>query len=309
MTGAGGGESVACEPTPSTKPAGQVLVGPAGFSYPDWVGPVYAPSEARGRAPLGRVAAWLDLLEVNVSYYRIPAPRIALGWLETTASRPDFRFTAKLWRGYTHGPETPTQADHRAMCAFLDALGADGRLVALLAQFPPSFRASSRTEAYVLRLADHFPGRPLAVEFRDVSWDRDEVRMALAERGIAWVVADLPPGPRSVPPRDVAQAGLAYLRLHGRNEAWYRPGVGRDRRYDHLYGLEALDDFAARIRRLQQEAARVVVVTNNHFSGKAIVNALELKARLGSGPVTVPERLAIAYPRLRTLAGASDAAS
>ena len=189
------------------------------------------------------------------------------------------------------------------MQAFFDALDADGRLVALLAQFPPSFRASSRTEAYVLRLADHFPGRTLAVEFRDVSWDRDDVRAALAARGIAWVVADLPPGARTVSPHDVAQADLGYLRLHGRNEAWHRPGVGRDRRYDHLYGPDDLQEFAARIRRLREGASRVVVVTNNHFSGKAVVNALELKALTGTGPVTIPERLAIAYPRLRALAG------
>ena len=277
-------------------------MGPAGFSYPDWIGPVYAPSEARGPAPLALISSWLDLLEVNVSHYRIPAPRVARGWLATTEHRPDFRFTAKLWRGYTHGPETPTKADHRAMQAFFDALGADDRLLALLAQFPPSFRASSRTEAYVLRLADHFPGCTLAVEFRDVSWDRDELRAALAARGIAWVVADLPSGARSVPPRDVAQADLAYLRLHGRNEAWYRPGVGRDRRYDHLYGPADLQEFASRIRRLREGASRVVVVTNNHFSGKAVVNALELKALIGEGPVTIPERLAIAFPRLRELA-------
>jgi uncharacterized protein YecE (DUF72 family) len=240
----------------------------------------------------------VDLLEVNVSYYRIPPPRTAEAWRRATADRPEFRFTAKLWRGYTHGPDRPTRADHRAMLDFLASLGADGRLCAVLAQFPPSFRAGARTEAYVHRLATHFAGHRVAVEFRDASWGTAEVRAGLLASGLAWVVADLPPGPRALPVEDHVLGSLAYVRLHGRSEVWYRPGVGRDARYDYLYGPEELRAWEARIRALAERSAQTVVVANNHYSGKALANALELKSLLEGRPVPGPASLVAAFPRL-----------
>ncbi len=303
MIGEGGSESLAAAPRASTKP-GTLLVGTAGFHYPDWIGPVFPPGTGRGGRPhaLSLLARWVDLLEVNVSFYRIPSPETAAGWLAHTASRPGFRFTAKLWRGFTHGPERATRGDLGAYLRFLRALEADGRLDAVLVQLPPSFRATSRTEAYVRRLRVHLEGRPLAVEARDVSWDRPEVRASLTEAGIAWVGADLPPGPRSVPPGDHVTAPLAYLRLHGRSAAWYVPRVGRDRRYDHLYGPEEVKAFAARIAALRARAERVVVVANNHPSGKALVNAIELRAASGAVEVLAPPSLVAAFPRLAAVA-------
>ena len=301
--------STPSSPGPAPPARGTVLVGSAGFSYPDWVGPVY-PVGDRSVHPLVRLASWVDLLEVNVSYYRIPTAAMATAWLRKTADRPGFRFTAKLWKGFTHGPERPTKADLAAMRAFFEALGADGRLDAVLAQFPPSLRATPRTEAYVHRLAEHVQGFPLAVEFRDVSWDRDDVRAALADRGIAWVVGDLPALPRGVPPREVATTSLAYLRLHGRNPAWAERGSERDRRYDWLYDEGDLERFTGWVEAVRARASKVLVVTNNHFAGKGLVNALELKARVEGGRVFVPPTLLEAYPRLRAVAmGDSPAAA
>lgn len=289
-----GPESVATPLPPSTNPG--VAVGTAGFSYPDWIGPVFP----RGgtEPPLAALARWVDLLEVNVSHYRTPSPRVAQGWLAATAAWPSFRFTAKLHRGYTHGPAAPTRADHAAQRAFFDALAADGRLLAVLAQFPPSFRPGPRARAYVVRLADHVRPHPLAVEFRHDAWDADDVRDALAQAGIAWVVGDWTRGPGWIEPRDLVTAPLAYVRLHGHSPHWYRPGVGRDARYDYLYGPEELAAWQARIARLRRAAATVVVVANNHFGGQALANALELRAALRGAPVPAPASLVRAFPRL-----------
>lgn len=301
MSGDGGPIRVSGAPEASTIP-GTLHVGTAGFSYPDWAGPVYGGRQPPGPAALAFLAAHVGLLEVNVSHYRIPAPTTASSWLRATEARAGFRFTAKLWRGYTHGPEKPTQKDHAAMLAFLGALAADGRLLGVLAQFPPSLHAAPRTEAYVLRLADHVAPHRLAVEFRDASWDRDDVRAGLAEAGIAWVVADLPEGPRSVVPRPVTTAPLAYVRLHGRSPAWSEPGVGRDRRYDYLYGPDEIAPWLERIARLRSQAERTVVVANNHYGGKAMANALEILAGAERRRVAVPPSLLAAYPRLAEVA-------
>ena len=290
-----GRDSLAGSPPPSTKPG--IAVGTAGFSYPDWIGPVY-PRGAAGAHPLTLLARWVDLLEVNVSHYRIPAPATARAWLGATADRASFRFTAKLWRGYTHGPPTPTRGDHAALRAFLDALAADGRLDAVLAQFPPSFRAGPRERAYVARLARHVEGHRLAVEFRHDSWDTDDVRAALTDAGTAWVVGDWTPGPGWIEPRPHVTAPLGYVRLHGRHPAWHRRGVARDTRYDYLYGPEELRAWVERVRQMRAAAASVVVVTNNHFGGQAVANALELRAMLGGTAVPGPASLVAAFPRL-----------
>lgn len=297
------GVTASTVPTPASpaREPGRVRIGSAGFSYPDWVGPVYPPGK-RGGHPLARLASYVDLLEVNVSYYRIPAPRMATTWLEKTADRPDFRFTAKFWRGFTHGPERATKRDLAAMKAFLGALAADGRLIAVLAQFPPALQATPRTQAYVHRLAEHVEGVPLAVEFRDASWDRDEVRAELSRRGISWVVGDLLPLPRGLEPRPLATTGLAYLRLHGRNPAWAERGAERDRRYDWLYDEADVRRFADWVATLRARAKEVLVVANNHFEGKALVNALELKAAVLGARVDVPATLLAAFPRLAAVA-------
>jgi uncharacterized protein YecE (DUF72 family) len=244
----------------------------------------------------------VDLLEVNVSHYRVPAASTAEAWLRHVAPFRDFRFTAKLWRGFTHGPERPSVSDLGAMRAFLAALGGDGRLLAALAQFPPSFRRGERELAYVLRLADHFEGVPLACEFRRDEWDDDAVLAALSSRGISWVVPDFPAGPRSAPVGVHRTSDLLYLRLHGRSAAWHEPGVGRDRRYDHLYAPEDLRLWRARIAEARAAASNTVVVFNNHYSGKALVNALEWKAQETGGRVEVPASLVEAYPRLARIA-------
>jgi uncharacterized protein YecE (DUF72 family) len=270
------------------------------FSYPDWIGPVYERAASGGARALAALARWVDLLEVNVSHYRVPDAAVASRWLAATADRPTFRFTAKLWRGYTHGPEQPTRADHAAMRSFLDALAADGRLDAVLAQFPPTLRADARARAYVVRLVEHVRGHRLAVEFRHDSWDRDDVRDELTRAGASWVVADWTPGPGWIDPRPLATSPLAYVRLHGRSEAWYQRGVGRDRRYDYLYAADELAAWVARIRRLREVAASVVVVANNHYGGQAVANALELKALLAGARVPGPASLVAAFPRLES---------
>jgi uncharacterized protein YecE (DUF72 family) len=90
------------------------------------------------------------------------------------------------------------------------------------------------------------------------------------------------------------------LRLHGRNaRAWFDPRAGRDQKYDHLYAPEEVHELAQLARRLASGADETFVITNNHFSGKAVANALELLGELGAAPLLGPAELLAAYPRLR----------
>jgi hypothetical protein len=92
---------------------------------------------------------------------------------------------------------------------------------------------------------------------------------------------------------------VVYLRMHGRNRAsWFAAGAGRDARYDYLYRDDELQEWARRIVPLAQRARATYVVTNNHFEGKAVANALQLRALLGLPVDEVPADLARAYPSL-----------
>ena len=89
------------------------------------------------------------------------------------------------------------------------------------------------------------------------------------------------------------------MRLHGRNRAdWFRKDAGRDARYDYLYSSAELDELAEAASRMAEEARELFIVQNNHFRGKALVNALQMKRILEHRPPSAPEELVLAYPEL-----------
>jgi uncharacterized protein YecE (DUF72 family) len=103
-------------------------------------------------------------------------------------------------------------------------------------------------------------------------------------------------GPRRVP----SLGPIGYLRVHGRNQAaWFDPRADRDQKYDYLYGADEVAELAERARRLAGGRDETYVITNNHFGGQALANALELRALLGGGPVAAPADLVRSFPHLR----------
>jgi len=281
-------------------------VGPAGWSYPDWEGIVYPRKKMRGFHPLRQLARWFDCVELNSSFYATPSARNAEHWAELVADQPRFRFTAKLQQLFTHEPwpadgrtlATAVRAFHAGLAPLVDA----GRLSALLVQFPWSFARTAQAGERLRFVAEHFGGTPLVLELRHRSWFAPEPLAEVRALGYTLCALDLPAGADR--PEEAAlttrAAPLAYLRLHGRNaQAWFDPRAGRDQKYDHLYAPEELAELAGLARRLAAGADETFVITNNHFSGKAVANALELLSELGASPVLGPVELLNTYPRLR----------
>lgn len=277
-----------------------IRVGTAGWSYPDWEGVVYPRHKPRGFHPLRHLARFVDCVEINSSFYALPEERSAERWLTCVADRPDFRFTAKLWRAFTHEalPEGDAELE-RLAAAFLErieALRGAGRLAALLVQFPLSFHWSADAERRLARLEACFGHLPLVLEVRHRGWFEREPLAAVERLGYSLAEIDLPASDRHPPPDPPTIGPLRYLRLHGRNAAtWFARGVGRDQRYDYLYGAEELAEITGRIRRQGPES---FVVTNNHFAGQALANALEILAALRHDVPDAPAELVAAYPRL-----------
>jgi len=175
------------------------------------------------------------------------------------------------------------------------------RLGALLLQFPYSFHNTEENQAYIQKLADQFKEYPLVLEIRHTSWDRASVYQFLREIHMGFCNLDQPQVSYSIGPTKKVTSKIGYLRLHGRNvKDWFRENAGRDARYDYRYDEFELFEITERIRQISSEASEAYVITNNHYHGKAVCNALEIKGKLGEKGLKVPEVLLEHYPSLRT---------
>jgi uncharacterized protein YecE (DUF72 family) len=253
-----------------------IRVGTSGFSYADWVGPFYPPGTSPA-AMLPWYARHFDALEVNFTYYRLPAPGQLAGMSARCADR--VTFAVKAWQGMTHTGEA-TASDLDAFAAACAPLAERGVLGAVLLQFPGSFRPAAAARERLLRLAARLRPLPLVAEFRNRAWVREETFGLLRDEGIGFCCVDEPALPGLVPPVAVATTQTAYVRFHGRNAATWHRLERPEQRYDYLYRPEELAEWVPRLRALDAAATATLVFMNNHPEGKAVTNARELKALL-----------------------------
>jgi uncharacterized protein YecE (DUF72 family) len=281
---------------------GMIRIGVAGWDYPDWKGTVYPQAAERGFDRLAYISRYVDVVEINSSFYRPVSPRIASTWVERTSGRSDFSFTAKSHRSWTHEPAADLKRSIHDTLEGLRPLRRAGRLGALLVQFPQSFHHRPESLERIERLLEGTEDWPIVAELRHSSWESDEAVKWFERRQAGWCVVDQPAVGRSTAratPRVTSPIG--YLRLHGRNtKDWFRKDAGRDARYDYLYTAAELDELAASARGMAEEARELFIIQNNHFRGKALVNALQMKSILEQRPPVAPEELVIAYPELES---------
>jgi uncharacterized protein YecE (DUF72 family) len=284
-----------------------IRIGPAGWSYQDWEGIVYPPKKGSKFDPLIYLADFFDTIELNNTFYRPPTPTMSKSWARRVQANPRFKFTAKLYRNFTHARESLIEADEGTFKSGLAPLMEADRLGTLLVQFPYSFHNKEENLDYVKDLAGRFKEYPLVLEIRHASWDRAPAYRFLREIGMGFCNIDQPQVSFSIGPTKTVTSKIGYLRLHGRNvKDWFREDAGRDARYDYLYNEFELFEISERIRSLAKEAEEVYVITNNHYRGKAVTNALELKAKLGEKNPKVPEVLLEHYPQLQELLEAKE---
>jgi uncharacterized protein YecE (DUF72 family) len=280
-----------------------IRVGPAGWSYPDWEGCVYPLHKPPGFHPLRFLAHFVDCLEINSTFYALPRSEHAGRWCELVAELPNFRFLAKLHQSFTHEalPEEPALWEENAR-RYLDGIAPlrrAKRLAAVLVQFPANFHFGPLQVHRLGRIHALFRELPLVLEVRHQSWFAPPALDTI--RGLAYSLAwiDLPPAWNHPPAWHEPTGPIGYLRLHGRNSGeWFRRGATRDDRYDYLYGKDEVVELARRAHRIEKATGETFVITNNHFEGKAVANALELSSMLRGEVVAAPADLVRTYPRL-----------
>jgi uncharacterized protein YecE (DUF72 family) len=287
---------------------GDVRIGTSGWNYPSgpgtWRGIFYPTAHAvKGHRvdELSYYAEHFNTVEVNASFYRPPEPATTRKWAERTPS--GFDFSLKLFQKFTHPamfrqslrpgamPDAETSpvpavslSDVEAFKAAIDPLTSAGKLGALLAQFPPSFRDGADTRAYLDWLLRSFKDYPMVVELRHRSWsDRTVETVALlGETGAAWAQIDEPKFSCSIRQDGGPRLpGLYYMRLHGRNADKWWTHDHPDERYNYLYSSDELTGFADRVNRVRHLVRQIYVYMNNHFAAKAVANAATLSHQLG----------------------------
>ena len=177
----------------------KLYIGTSGWSYPKgegtWTGYFYP----RGKInELEYYSQFFSTVEVNSSFYRPPDPGYVDNWVRRVPD--DFLFTVKLWQKFTHpkmhkeatGEETVISLqDIDIFKRSIDPLAKSGKLGALLAQFPPSFRNDRFGRQIITALSRSFGEYRLAVELRHCSWSDDpNIAKLLKENNVTWVKID-----------------------------------------------------------------------------------------------------------------------
>lgn len=247
--------------------AGQIHIGTSGFSYEHWTGGAYYPRGLRAAEHLKFYSADFDTVEINSSFYRLPAAGVALRWREQTP--PRFVFAMKLWRAITHYRRLRRSAD--LLNKFFGSTGElDKKYGPLLVQLPPGMKVDlPRLEDFAGQLKamwrQYFSRRRMraAVEFRHESWFSPQCRGLLARLGWSLVLAE---GGHAVD--EPLEKGFIYVRRHG-------PGGG-----ENGYSESELQALAGRIRDWSGGGRDVFVYYNNDYEAHAVANARRLRAIL-----------------------------
>ena len=289
-------------------------------------GSFYPKKSMSAEARLRYYARFFDTVEINSSYYAIPAARNVARWAERTP--PGFVFNVKaygLLTGHNPRPETlpdevqamlparvplthrgevqatalPAAAIETTFRLFRASLGPledASKLGYVLFQFAPWVRFASARLADLEALPGRLPGCRIAVEFRDRSWfpdHADETLAVLRRAGLAHVIVDAPPGGAAVPRVVARTAPSAVFRLHGRNaEGWARQLRGEEpavrEKYDYLYSDAELRELRADVEATAEEGGEVFVSFNNNNRDYPVRNALTMKRLLGQPAIEPP---------------------
>jgi uncharacterized protein YecE (DUF72 family) len=283
----------------TSKSKATLRFGPAGWLYKDWEGIVYPREKPKGFDPLRYIADFFDTVEVNSTFYGPPVPRTTTSWVNRVKDHADFRFTAKLWKRFTHERDKAwTRGEVDLVRKGFDVMMDADKLGAVLLQFPWSFKRSDETREWLGDVIRTFRMYPLVVEVRHTSWLAPEFLASLEEEGVGFVNIDQPQFHKSIGPSKHVTSSVGYVRVHGRNyKEWFREKAGVEERYNYLYKPAELQPWVERASDIaaSPDTREVYVVTNNHYKGKAVANALMMKSMLTGSKVPAPPGVVDAY--------------
>jgi uncharacterized protein YecE (DUF72 family) len=249
-----------------------ILLGTSGWSYKEWVGPFYTDKD---KSLLKAYTKVFKTVEIDSTFYRYPSKGTIMGWARY--SPEGFVYTAKLPKLITHEKKLDLsqgiQEDLEKFIELMEPLWLGGKLGCLLIQLPPKYDYKPKEFEELLKI---LPSRiKFAVEFRDLSWMRDETWTLLEKYRVAYAIVDEP----LLPSEMHFTADFAYFRWHGKG---VRPW------YNYCYGVEELEPWVPKVKEAAEKVKTVYGYFNNHYHGYAIENCLQVLEMLG---VLTPEQV------------------
>jgi uncharacterized protein YecE (DUF72 family) len=291
---------------------GLIQVGTASWTDRTLIASGWYPPEADTPAKrLQFYARQFPLVEVDATYYALPAEQTATAWADRTPA--GFTFNIKAFSLFTQHPtrvaalptDLRTAAEHAGKDPFylrqldpavaeqawdrflaaLEPLQQAGKLGAILLQFPQWFPISRSSKDYILSCAQRVAPRRVCIEFRNRTWmtpdNQQETLKFLADHDLPYVCVDMPQGyPTSIPPVLAATSDLAVVRLHGHSDKWTSKDIHE--RFGYRYSDGELREWAPKIGELAEAADTTHVLFNNCYSDYAQVNAKQLANLLTS---------------------------
>jgi uncharacterized protein YecE (DUF72 family) len=290
-----------------------IVVGTSSWADPGFIEHWY-PKGLASKERLPFYAERFEAVELNSSFYAIPAVSTVEGWVKATPER--FRFDVKLHKLLSHhsaqlkelpadlrdDAETTDRGRVILDAALLDEmvrrtaeafqpLADAGKLGAYLLQLTPAFDPRENDLDELAPVIEGLAPVAVAVEFRRRSWASpkrfESVLDWLSAHGAVFVCVDTPPGDHVpiFPPIDaVTNDALAYMRCHGRNTEGYLHGRSVAERFDYDYSKSELEEIAGRAKALAEDAHQVHVMFNNNARELAPKAARGLREILGQDP-------------------------
>ncbi|HEX7069105.1 MAG TPA: DUF72 domain-containing protein [Candidatus Limnocylindria bacterium] len=304
---------------PLTIGRASVRIGTASWTDPTMTAPgvFYPPDAGTAEERLVYYANQFPIVEVDSTYYALPARRTGELWLERTP--PDFTFDIKAHALMTGQPsevkrlpkdlrealpaeildqkrvyarDLPKEVEDEIWTRFLDGiepLRSSGKLGAVFLQYPRWFFPTSESRDEIMKARERLGDTPFAVELRHASWfnekNRERTIAFLTKYEIPFVMVDAPPGTKSsVPPITlVPSPKLAVVRFHGRRtETWEKGGIPVVERFRYLYDHEELGEWVPRIRETAEQVPEIHVLMNNCYANYGTTNAREIADLLAS---------------------------
>ena len=252
-----------------------IRVGAQGWNYAAWVGALY-PERTRPAEFLAKYAQAFDTVEVDSTFYAVPALKTVRGWRDRT---PDgFTFALKLPQEITH--ELRFVGAQEVAERFYEAARELGpKLGTILIQCGPDFSPAERDalEEFLIALPSDID---FAIEFRQKEWINEETLLQLTARNVALALVDARWIPRSwmLKLAERPTAGHAYVRFMGPNRAITDfSHVQVDRTAEIEAWAEVLPLLATKVK--------VYTYVNNHFAGHSPATLRALQKKLGQAPV------------------------
>ncbi len=273
----------------------KVKIGTAGWSYSGWKGVVYPKSQ---KDTLSYIIEYLDCVEINTTFYRFPSLEYCEKWAKKASGR-NFDFIVKANRVFTH---EKSFEKHDAI-KFIKAILPLGK-IPLLFQFPFYFSYNDKALEHIEKIAENFSDYTKILELRSNTFDNPDTIKKIHSFGFSFCLPDYPETSTSFNNQNITNGVTGYFRLHGRNyEKWFKKNqeVKSYEKYNYLYSHKEENEIVEKIKFLLNDVNVMYVIANNHYRGKAFVNALFLKSKLEGKKVKVPELLMREYPELKQI--------